>query len=934
MTQFKKIWTKLPVVAIERESNSFLNNDFSKWKMFRINCLSFEGVEREKLELEINNLSRIIDSLQVPVPFIIQTTYRTQYGDMGLVSRKRALLHRVPDTIRQIYEQSIDQDMEKIFPLLENRAFYLTIIVKLPPVKGKELKRNRTYYMQERDKSLGLLSDLLVSELKARYDIEEVSCEEAFKVLYSCANPLSATISNTSVENIYDFRTAIFNSDVQHDVDSPYFLRVPEGFISVLSVNLIPRDPEIVSRVLSQIDFPYIYNFTMLQENQEQVIGMLQTLRTRASILRGKSAIGMENQTKVNEINEMLQDISKSDYKYGINRVYGSIIVFDKDRKNLESKINHIKSEFATVGKGIGLYQEWLSLLDSFIYSLPGCATKLSHAHFMISPITARFLPMRSAFTGAISDTPVSIFKNRYNNIVNFNPFSETQNRWSGIVVGPSGSGKSYLVNKILFDLALLDPIVCVIDMASDPSYEPLTELFGGTYINVSVDERYRVNLFDLRVGHNKPVGSKELNLYTILTHMITNGTEESLHGEKKSVLNRALNRLYSLFFHENPRTVSSASIPEEYVEEVTGEYRNDFIYWLEYRDFYLKKFAEHVKNNDYQKAMQYFRKAEMAQNFATPTLSDFVRVLSTDPAVRASQRDREIADEMKRGLDFYIIGSASKMFNGVTLLSVKECDVYTFYLGRLTDPEILSLTLLCYRDFFFRKAVFLSGESPEFLSANPVFKSRLISRKKVMLYDEFHNIKNCSNVIMSVLDRDSRQSRTLGMAIWLATQKIQDIAGDKSRAFLNSASNKILTRIVSEFSSTSMEDIASIKEILGLNRETEDLITSLVLKPGEYGEALFILDDIGTGIVRYYPTALRNWVSTTHNIERSLRDAVYESLVARDVPHNVALHLTISALCEMYPEGLLKTQQDVDVSEVINRVLQDSKIRQVLATL
>ena len=155
---------------------------------------------------------------------------------------------------------------------------------------------------------------------------------------------------------------------------------------------------------------------------------------------------------------------------------------------------------------------------------------------------------------------------------------------------------------------------------------------------------------------------------------------------------------------------------------------------------------------------------------------------------------------------------------------------------------------MLLYRDFAYRKAVYLPNEMPPFLTAASIDWILAAQRRpKLFVYDEFHNLKN-NEPILDVLDKDARQQRTLGLATYLVTQDILDVA-EKGKHFISAASNKYFTRHVSPDNPT-MEGVDNLVRIIGLCSQERELLLSLKFYPGRYAEILALNEDIGKGVL------------------------------------------------------------------------------------
>ncbi|MEN6616603.1 MAG: hypothetical protein ABFD12_08615, partial [Syntrophorhabdus sp.] len=188
--------------------------------------------------------------------------------------------------------------------------------------------------------------------------------------------------------------------------------------------------------------------------------------------------------------------------------------------------------------------------------------------------------------------------------------------------------------------------------------------------------------------------------------------------------------------------------------------------------------------------------------------------------------------------------------------------------------------------------------------------------------YDEFHNLKN-NEPILDILDKDARQQRTLGLATYLVTQDILDVA-EKGKHFISAASNKYFTRHVSPDNPT-MEGVDNVVRIMGLGHEERELLLSLKFFPGKYAEILALNEDIGKGVLVNVQTPCTRWRYTTHKDERYLRETVASSLKSRGISGRRAQAIAIEVLSDMYPWGGIG--QSININDVIKKIDSDGYI-------
>ena len=125
----------------------------------------------------------------------------------------------------------------------------------------------------------------------------------------------------------------------------------------------------------------------------------------------------------------------------------------------------------------------------------------------------------------------MSLLRNRWDGLTSVNPFDPKSGNWNGIVIGGSGSGKTFLMQTLLGDLLRGDTDVMIIDRGY--GYKPLVELFDGEIIPVEPGSSVSINPFDLPKDIVIPDSQKKGFLLTVLRAMLPSegGVTESLEN-------------------------------------------------------------------------------------------------------------------------------------------------------------------------------------------------------------------------------------------------------------------------------------------------------------------------------------------------------------------------------------------------------------------
>lgn len=256
--------------------------------------------------------------------------------------------------------------------------------------------------------------------------------------------------------------------------------------------------------------------------------------------------------------------------------------------------------------------------------------------------------PQKTPWRG--SPGGLAYYLSREGAVVGINPFDPRSPAWNGVLVGGSGSGKTFFTQSYITSFLTTGSFVAIIDKGG--GYVPLTELLGGTIIYFEPGAGITINPFDLEPGQVEPTEEKKGFLVALLKQMIPSRGDEA---KEAVILNAAVERVYKA--HQTRRKRPDGS------EEVT-----------------LK----------------------------TPTLSDFRRILLTmDEAYgqKLTEEDRQLASSMAQALSLWTAGTPQgRLVDGPTTIDLTSKVVYFETTGISTNEDLQRVGLLLLIDLIWRR--------------------------------------------------------------------------------------------------------------------------------------------------------------------------------------------------------------------------------------
>jgi len=137
------------------------------------------------------------------------------------------------------------------------------------------------------------------------------------------------------------------------------------------------------------------------------------------------------------------------------------------------------------------------------------------------------------------------VVKNRNDEPILFDYFDPRLNSWNAIIIGPTGTGKSYLMQAILLQLLEQGVKVFGLDVGGvgniGGSYKKMITLLKGRYIELNVDNPIPLNPFAL-IGENFDT-KKQLFLRAFIEKLILERDEKSISKVEQAFISKVLEK-------------------------------------------------------------------------------------------------------------------------------------------------------------------------------------------------------------------------------------------------------------------------------------------------------------------------------------------------------------------------------------------------------
>lgn len=324
----------------------------------------------------------------------------------------------------------------------------------------------------------------------------------------------------------------------------PSFVRLGDLFCRTIFVVTYPRYVSVgwaspIINLSAQLDIAmYFYpvKADIILKELKRKVGILEA--QISSDAEGSKPRDPITETALRDVEQLRDDLTQGIEHFFQFAFYCTFYSSDKDE--LERITSNVEGTFASML--IYTRRAYFQAEQGFNSTLPVCNDELQITFNMsTSPIASSF-PFTSAELS--SDNGILYGVNRHNNsLILFDRFS-LQNA-NAVIFATSGAGKSYAVKLEIIRSLMLGIEVLVID--PEMEYKHLSDAVGGTYINISLASRSKINPFELP----RPVGETSSSEDIIRSAVITiKGLLKLMLGKvstaEDSILDRALLETYA----------------------------------------------------------------------------------------------------------------------------------------------------------------------------------------------------------------------------------------------------------------------------------------------------------------------------------------------------------------------------------------------------
>lgn len=472
---------------------------------------------------------------------------------LDVFSKKRYTAEESNQFLQQKYSEHFDG---RLFKTIETVLLFTDIIEDKIKKKNKHYQFSEKSYKELRDKCQKVFMLLKQSDCDPEFLLEkdfeyyisgvlsmQFSDTPTFDNIKSTNEFLQ--IGNRFIKNI-SF-VDVENIDLPSEID-PYSLLGGNGAASETAVD----------------------NFSFINELEDyetiiynQVLTIpLQAQQQRELDKKKKKHEGAANNSPSNaiiaeEIETLLQNIA-IDGQLVVNAHF-SILFSAETLEKMENIQSMIENKLFT--KGIIVSQNAYNQLELFRSAIPGNATELrEYDLFMTTSEAALCFFFKESYPVNEESNFYLRFTDRQGVPLKVDPSDLPMktgriNNRNKFVLGPSGSGKSFLMNNIIEQYLTYNYDVVIVDTGD--SYSGTCKYKGGRYIQYTEEKPITMNPF---LMDKKEFNIEKIEFLTNLIFLIWQGPDSSMSSAQKSILDNVLMSYYHQYFNSGTEWYTNKS--------------------------------------------------------------------------------------------------------------------------------------------------------------------------------------------------------------------------------------------------------------------------------------------------------------------------------------------------------------------------------------
>jgi conjugal transfer ATP-binding protein TraC len=569
--------------------------------------LSFSFVYELTLpDLTVKDEQEITDFIQhgknflnaLPDNGVVQFWTKYSHGDGGLINEYTNTI-KTSEDIGQLIINAKEKFFKQLF--IQNKKNYLTITISADNTEVKKLdnkffrvvlKDHKPITKQIHDKTIAKLkekADLLISQLKyLGVTAKQQKEDEILKILYDQLNPgRKESIPTFNYDSEKTLRSQLFFNSSENEFDYLYL----DGFyFRALNLYIRPEDANInmmmnfMSHLLPDCDL----TVTVMAGNQNSMIKEVQLIDSVAKNINNVSGFRKNHEAikKSEDAQGLLDEVKNTFQKLFFYKL--SVTLKDRNLEDLTARTNKTLQLFKLIGESDAVIDD-MNHLNLFLSALPNNTHLNVRKHLFQTAAIANLLPLSREWQG--TKRPKQLLLTENNELLPIDLFDDSLSAKHGLILGQTGSGKSFATNYLLtnFFIESIKNHIIIIDVGG--SYRKLCSVFGGQYLEIELSEKFAFNPFPNKKYAITNDSEEDFEIDTDVVSYITGLMQKmlklhSLSGKEQKIIENAVINTYKNCKGDIPmlgdfhKELANMTTDDDNLKEIAKEYARNLNMW------------------------------------------------------------------------------------------------------------------------------------------------------------------------------------------------------------------------------------------------------------------------------------------------------------------------------------------------------------------
>jgi conjugal transfer ATP-binding protein TraC len=501
----------------------------------------------------------------LPDDVTLQFLVRVGPGDKGKIEQYQDLIRPEGDIERLIVNSKVEH-LQKTF--VQNRRYYVCFTTMPDSAELGKLKPKSFGLMQTNfRKTTEALHNRRISQLKELTQnilnglsaigitVRHLKEAEILSLLYSYLNPgRSSLLSPKAYDRHTTLRAQICLNACENNFDNIYL----DGFY-YRAVNLHIRPESIdflmLDKMLSQVMPASDISFSISTASQEQLIKKVHLTGSIARNIANLSGFKKNYEADAQSLDsqELIENVKTTFQK--LYYYTFTVIVKERTLEKLTASANAVVQAFRSLGESEGIIDD-MNHLPLYLSILPGHSHLNYRQHIFHSEAVSQMLPVFSEWKGC--KQPYILFQTDDDQLLPVDLFDPSLSAKHGLVLGQTGSGKSFTTNFLLtnFYTASEKNHIVIIDVGG--SYRKLCSLFEGQYLEIELSEAFAFNPFPSKevavINNSNEYFEVDADVISFLTHLVQKMLKiDELSGKDQKIFENAITDCYKCSKQDPP---------------------------------------------------------------------------------------------------------------------------------------------------------------------------------------------------------------------------------------------------------------------------------------------------------------------------------------------------------------------------------------------